>query len=155
MDFTRRNLLKGAGAGGAMAVLLAAGLLKPSRVLAAEWNRNAFEAKTLADALKAIGGGGTESKDVQLKVPDIAENGAVVPVEITANLPNVQNISILVDKNPFPLAASFDFAAGVMPYVRVPLKLGETSNVRVLVKADGKTYSTAKEVKVTIGGCGG
>lgn len=155
MDVTRRALLKGAGAGGALAALLAAGLLKPSRVLAAEWNRSAFEAKNLADALKAIGGGGTESKEIQLKVPDIAENGAVVPVEVTVNLPNVQQISLLVDKNPMPLAASFDFAPNVMPYVRVPLKMGETSNVRAVVKADGKTYSVAKEVKVTIGGCGG
>lgn len=155
MDFMRRTLLKGAGAGGALAALLAAGWLRPGQVFAAEWQAGAFEAKNLADALKAIGGSGTESKDIQLKVPDIAENGAVVPIEVTVNLPNVQTVSILVDKNPLPLVASFNFAAGTLPYVRVPIKMGETSQVRVVAKADGKIYSAAKEVKVTIGGCGG
>lgn len=155
MDLMRRTLLRGAGAGTAAMALLAAGLLKPTRAYAAEWNAAAFQAKSIEEALDALGGNGAESKDIMLKVPDIAENGAVVPVEVTVNLPNVQSISLLVDKNPLPLAASFTFAEGVAPYIRVPIKMGETSNVRVVAAAGGKMYSAAKEVKVTIGGCGG
>ncbi|MGZ8198308.1 MAG: thiosulfate oxidation carrier protein SoxY, partial [Burkholderiales bacterium] len=86
--------------------------------------------------------------------PDIAENGAVVPVAITSKIPNTQSISILAEKNPFPLAATFDLANGADPYASVRLKLGQTSNVRAIVKADGKFYTAVKEVKVTVGGCG-
>ena len=156
MDALRRTLLKGAGASGALFAAIAAGLLKPGQVLAASWNKSAFDAKTLADAVKTLGyAGATENKDIQIKAPDIAENGAVVPIDITSNIPGTQTISVLIEKNPFPLAASFDFSNGALPYVALRAKIGESSNIRVVVAAAGKFYMTSKEVKVTIGGCGG
>jgi sulfur-oxidizing protein SoxY len=156
MDLLRRTLLKGAGASSALAAALAAGVLKPTQVWAAEWNKAAFDAKDLDGALKGIGAAGAaESKDVTIKAPDIAENGAVVPIEIASTVPNTQQISVFIDKNPLPLAASFDFANGAQPSVAVRLKMGQTSNIRVVAKADGKFYSATKEVKVTVGGCGG
>lgn len=155
MDLWRRTLLKGAGASGALAVALAAGL-RPSRVLAAEWNKAAFSATDLAGALKAIGASGAaESKDVVLKAPDIAENGAVVPIEAVSHIPGTTELAILVEKNPLPLAASFTFAGGAQPSVALRVKMGQTSNVKVVAKAGGKSYVASKEVKVTIGGCGG
>jgi len=134
---------------------LAAGLLLPLRALAA-WNKEAFQAKTAADALKNLGiASSAESKDVLIEAPQIAENGAVVPIEITSNVPNTKSIAIVIEKNPFPLAAKFDFSEGAAPYVKVNVKLGESSLVRVLAEAGGKFYSASKEIKVTIGGCGG
>ncbi|MBL8487843.1 MAG: thiosulfate oxidation carrier protein SoxY [Rhodocyclaceae bacterium] len=157
MDTMRRQLLKGAGATGALAAALAAGLLKPTQVLASEWNRTAFEAKESPAVLKALGASGSsDSKDLQLKAPEIAENGAVVPVEVISNIPNTISIAVLVDKNPFPLSAAFDFANGAVPEISVRLKLGQTSVVKAVAKtADGKFYTAQKEVKVTVGGCGG
>lgn len=152
MDIFRRTLLKGAG--GVLLAALAAGLLKPSRVLAAGWNKNAFDAKDLASALKAIDAGSAgESKDLLLKVPDIAENGALVPVEIVSSIPNTTSIAILVEKNPYPLAAYFDLANGAIPEISLRLKLAQTSIVKAVVKADGKFYTVQREVKVTVGGC--
>ena len=156
MDVLRRTLLRGAGAGSALYAALAAGLLRPGQVLAAAWNKSAFEAKTIADAVKTLGyGSAVESKDILVKAPDIAENGAVVPIDITSNIPGTQTISVLIEKNPFPFAASFDIANGALPYVALRVKVGESSNIRVVVAAAGKFYVTSKEVKVTIGGCGG
>ena len=134
---------------------LTAGLALPLRALAA-WNKEAFQAKTAADALKNLGiASSAESKDVLIDAPQIAENGAVVPIEITSNVPNTKSIAIVIDKNPFPLAAKFDFSEGAAPYVKVNVKLGESSLVRVLAEAGGKFYSASREIKVTIGGCGG
>ncbi len=87
--------------------------------------------------------------------PEIAENGAQVPVTVTSRIANTQSISIIVDKNPFPLSSTFEFAGGAEGYVSTRLKMGQTSNVIAVVKADGKFFSASKEVKVTIGGCGG
>lgn len=156
MNHTRRTVLKGAGASGVLTALIAAGALKPAQVLAADWNKAAFEAKEVAAAMKGIGmDGATESKDLVLNAPDIAENGAVVPVTVVSNIPNTSTIAVLVDKNPSPLSAQFDFANGAVPDVQVRLKLGQTTIVRAVAKADGKSYTTQKEVKVTVGGCGG
>jgi sulfur-oxidizing protein SoxY len=124
-------------------------------VLAA-WNEQAFGAKTAADALKTIGAtGAAPSKDIVIEAPQIAENGAVVPVEITSNVPGTSSIAVLIDRNPFPLAGKFDFMDGALPYVKVNAKMGETSDVRVVATAGGKHYQATKEIKVTIGGCGG
>jgi sulfur-oxidizing protein SoxY len=137
------------------AAALTAGLLLPLRAFAA-WNKEAFQAKTAAEALKSLGvASSTESKDVVIDAPQIAENGAVVPVEITSNVPATKSISIIIEKNPFPLTAKFDFAEGAVPFVKVNVKVGESSLVRVLAEAGGKFYSASKEIKVTIGGCGG
>lgn len=156
MKQTRRTFLKGAGAASTIAVAIGAGLLKPSGVLAAEWNKSAFDAKTPADALKGIGAGATaDSKDILIKAPDIAENGAVVPVEITSRIAGTQSISILAAANAQPLVADFDLANGAEGYVSTRIKMGKTSSVQAVVQAGGKYYSAAKEVKVTIGGCGG
>jgi sulfur-oxidizing protein SoxY len=152
MDDQRRRLLKVAGSVAA----LAAGLLKPVLAFAAAWNKDAFAAKNPADALKGIGVGETlASKDLLIDAPQIAENGAVVPVEITSNIPSTSSIAVLVDKNPFPLVAKFDFMEGALPFVKVNLKMGETSEVRVVATAGGRNYVATREIKVTIGGCGG
>ena len=114
-------------------------MLRPQDLLAAGWNKDAFGAKTLPDALKNLGAAtAADSKDIVIEAPQIAENGAVVPIEVTSNLPNTQSIVVLVEKNPFPLAAKFDFCEGAAPFVKVNVKMGESSNVRVLAEAGGR-----------------
>lgn len=152
MNDQRRGVLKAAGA---FAAFLVGGLLKPALALAA-WNKDAFGAKSAADALKGLGTPSTEaSKDIVIEAPQIAENGAVVPIEITSNIPGTTSIAVLIEKNPFPLAAKFDFMDGALPFVKLNAKMGETSDVRVVATAGGKHYAATKEIKVTIGGCGG
>jgi sulfur-oxidizing protein SoxY len=156
MNETRRTVLKRAGVTGALAAAFAAGLLRWQDLLAAGWNKDAFGSKTLADALKGIGAGSAaDSKEIVIEVPQIAENGGVVPIEVTSKLPGTRSIAVLIEKNPFPLVAKFDFLEGAMPFVKLNVKMGETSNVRVVAEAGGKFFTTVKEVKVTIGGCGG
>ena len=152
MNTRRRNLLTFA----ASAVTLgAAGLVKVRDAIAAPWNKPAFESRAVNETLKGLGAANMiESRDIAITAPDIAENGAVVPVAITSKIPNTQSISVIAEKNPFPLAATFDIANGAEPYASVRIKMGETSNVRAVVKADGKFYTAVKEVKVTVGGCG-
>jgi sulfur-oxidizing protein SoxY len=134
---------------------LGAGLLVPLRALAA-WNKEAFQSRTAADALKGLGvAASSESKDIVIDAPQIAENGSVVPIEVTSNIANTRSISVVIEKNPFPLAAKFDFGDGALPYVKVNVKMGESSFVRVVAEAGGRFYTASKEVKVTIGGCGG
>jgi sulfur-oxidizing protein SoxY len=141
-----------------LALLAAAGWLKPGEALAQDaWNKAAFEAKTLDEALKAFGGGASaQSKDIAfVSTPDIAENGAVVPIGVTSSVPKTERIAILVEKNPNVLAAAFDIPAGTEPTISTRVKMGQSSNVYALVKADGRYYVAQKEVKVTLGGCGG
>jgi sulfur-oxidizing protein SoxY len=154
MNRSRRNALK---TGGVLAMLLAAGVVRPGDALAQQqWNQGAFNSKTLREALQALGAQGpAASGAVLIKAPEIAENGAVVPVAIESKLPGTQSITLLIEKNPLPLAASFDIPAGTEPNVSTRVKMGESSDVYALVKADGKFYFAKKEVKVTIGGCGG
>ena len=147
---TRRDILK---QGGLLAMLVGCGMLTTQQALAAD--ASGFDAKTMEDALKALGGKPTDSKDIVITSPDIAENGAVVPVAVTSNLPKTQEIYILVEKNPNPLTASFMIPDGTEPYVSVRTKMGQSTNVYAVVKADGKLYSTFRETKVTLGGCGG
>jgi sulfur-oxidizing protein SoxY len=154
MQETRRSVIR---AGGALGLLAAFGtaLLKPGRALAA-WNQGAFQAKSALDGMKALGiTNPQDSGDIVIRAPDIAENGAVVPIDITSNIPGTTSISVFIEKNPFPYTGTFDFAAGAVPFVHLRAKLGESTPVRVVVAANGKYYTTAKEVKVTIGGCGG
>ena len=140
-----------------MTLLAAAGWLAPETAAAQTWNKNAFEAKTMDETMKAIGGGApAQSKDIAfVSTPDIAENGAVVPIGITSSIPKTESIAILIEKNPNMLAASFDIPAGTDPSVGTRVKMGQSSNVYALVKADGKYYVASKEIKVTLGGCGG
>jgi sulfur-oxidizing protein SoxY len=153
---SRRKFLVTLATGGAYAVTFAAGLLRPILSLAAEWNKAAFEARTLAAALKGIGATSVaESDQIQLKAPEIAENGAIVPIEIASRIPGTRTIYIIAEKNPQPLVAIFDIVGGMEPFIATRIKMGESAKIRVLVKADGKFYVTSQEVKVTIGGCGG
>lgn len=155
MDSGRRKVLQGTGGMAFMALAMAAGLVKPGAARA-EWNKAAFDTKSFNEALKAMGGGpATESKDIAITSPDIAENGAVVPFTAASRIPNTESISFLVEKNPSILAATFDIPKGTEPWVNTRLKMGQTSNVFAVVKADGKFYYASKEVKVTLGGCGG
>jgi sulfur-oxidizing protein SoxY len=155
MNALRRNVLKGAAGAGAVAVAVTAGLIAPTRVLAAT-PRSAFEAKGMADAMKNLGiATPADSKDITIKAPDIAENGAVVPVEVTSNIAGTSAIAILAEKNATPLVADFDFKGGAQGFISTRIKMANTSLVRAVVTAGGKTYTAAKEVKVTIGGCGG
>jgi sulfur-oxidizing protein SoxY len=156
MNQQRRIFLKTLMVGGATVVAIGTGLLTPQRVWAA-WPKEAFTADNMDDAMKAMfdGVGAEESDAITLKAPDIAENGAVVPISVESSIPNAESVSILVENNPSPLTASFDLSGGGLPDVSTRIKMGKTSNVIAMVKADGKLYMTKKEVKVTIGGCGG
>jgi sulfur-oxidizing protein SoxY len=155
MNALRRNVLKSAAGASAVAVAVAAGLLKPTQAMAA-WNKSAFEAKSVGDALKGLGvTNPADSKDITIKAPDIAENGAVVPVEVSTSIPGTTSIAILAEKNASPLIGSFNLSGGAVGFISTRIKMGQTSLVRAIVSAGGKTYTSAKEVKVTIGGCGG
>ncbi len=153
MSMNRRTLIKAVAAGGA---LMSLGVLVPRLALAA-WVKEAFEAKEQSAAIKALYGGDApaESADVVLDAPDIAENGAVVPVTVSTSLANVESMSIFIESNPSPLAAQFIIPEGTKADVSTRVRMGKTTNVTAVVKADGKLYSATKEVKVTIGGCGG
>ena len=155
MDGGRRSVLKGTGGAAVLGLAMAAGLFRPGSAWA-DWNKNAFETKSLNDAVKALGGASaTESKEITITSPDIAENGAVVPFTISSKIPNTESIAVLVEKNPNILAANFQIPQGTEPWINTRVKMGQTSNVIALVKADGKYYYASKEVKVTLGGCGG
>ena len=152
----RRTFLKGSLASGTVAVAVGAGLLSPQTVLAA-WNKSAFESKNVQDALSAIHGSASTSPsgDIKIKAPDIAENGAVVPVTVSSTISGITDIAIVVEKNGQPLAANFKLSSSSKGFVATRIKMGKTSNVIAVVKAGGKSYSARKDVKVTIGGCGG
>ena len=152
---TRRNLLKCTGALGALTVGLVTGVLRTSNAVAAQWTKPGFDSKAVSEAMKALGAGTpVESRDIAITAPEIAENGAVVPVAVTSRIANTQQISIIAEKNPRPLLATFDVSGASEGFVSTRVKMGETSNVWAVVKADGKFYSAKKEVKITVGGCG-
>jgi len=143
---------------GMLGALVAIGMLTEQEALAQQqaWNKAAFETKNLNDTIKALGGAGVaESKDIALTVPDIAENGAVVPVAIASKIPGTQNIYVMVEKNPNTLAAGFSIPAGTEPSISTRIKMGQTSNVLAVVKSNNQFFFAGKEVKVTLGGCGG
>ena len=148
MQAGRRLLLKGSAALALVAAL-------PKALLAAAWPKKAFLSTEGGQALSALLGTDqtTYTEEITLKLPDIAENGAVVPVTIGTSLENVESISIVVEKNPRPLAASFDVMPGVFPNISSRIKMAETSRVIAIVKTDTGIYSTSKNVKVTLGGC--
>ncbi len=149
---TRRGFLRLTGLLGLASSALA---LAPRLALAA-WNKSAFETKGLADVYKTLGVvSPVASGDVQINASDIAENGAVVPVEAISKIPNTTQISFLIEKNPTTLTAQFDLGPDMLPEISTRVKMAETSNVIALVKADGKFYTASKEIKVTLGGCGG
>ncbi len=158
MNTQRRQVLKSGGSVTMLALVAAAGWLKPGDAFAqGAWNKTAFDTKSLDETVKAFGGSAAaQSKDITFfQTPDIAENGAVVPIGVTSTIPKTESIAILVEKNPNTLAAVFDIPAGTDPSISTRVKMGQSSNIYALVKADGKYYVASKEIKVTLGGCGG
>ena len=151
MNQSRRTALKSTGA---FATLVSLGIVTQSQAQAAV-DQASFQVKTLEDALKAIGGTPATSDQVSVVSPDIAENGAVVPVGATSKLPNTTEMYLIVEKNPTPLSCGFMIPAGTEADVQTRLKMGQSTNVIAVVKADGKLFSATKETKVTLGGCGG
>jgi len=155
MDQQRRDVLR---LGTVLGLAVAAGVLRPEQARAAQeqWNKQAFSGHSVDDVIKALGGSSASENDkVVLTAPDIAENGAVVPVSVASHLPGTTQISILVPNNPNALAATFNFPEGSLPDIATRIKMGKTSDIYVLAKADGKFYTAHKKVKVTLGGCGG
>ena len=155
-NMKRRTLLKGTLAAGAVGVAVGSGLLAPRTVLAA-WPKDAFNATSVDDALNSLTGQSQlqGSDKIEIKAPDIAENGAVVPVSVSTSIDGVESISIISEKNNNPLTSAFVLSPRAEGFVATRIKMGETSSVIAVVKANGTLYSTGKEVKVTIGGCGG
>ncbi|MBL8832781.1 MAG: thiosulfate oxidation carrier protein SoxY [Rhodospirillales bacterium] len=151
----RRRVLQTGGGFGLMAALSAAGFVVPKAALA-EWNKAAFEGKTVADAMKALGATSpAASGEVQIIASDIAENGAVVPIQVVSRLAGTQQIAVFVEKNPNVLAAVFDVGPDLAPDFTTRVKMAESSNIVVLVKSAGGFATATKEIKVTLGGCGG
>ncbi|HEC30286.1 MAG TPA: thiosulfate oxidation carrier protein SoxY [Gammaproteobacteria bacterium] len=152
----RRTLLKSSLTAGVAGIAAGAGLLTPQVVMAA-WPKSAFKSKTIDNAVKNLLGssGLATSGDITIKAPPIAENGAVVNIAVTSKLKNVSSISILVEKNAQPLTSSFNLSSVTEPFVKTRVKIAKTSRVLAVVKSGGKLYSASREVKVTIGGCGG
>jgi sulfur-oxidizing protein SoxY len=153
-DLARRQFVKAVLAGVGLAVT---GLWQRVRAADASiWPKDAFTQKSEADAIKAVyGKEPTVSDQVKLDAPEIAENGAVVPISVSTPIANVTSIAILVSENPYPLAALYKIPPGTSAMVSNRLKMAKTSRVVALVEADGKILSASKEVKVTVGGCGG
>ena len=155
-SINRRTFLKGTLAGGVVAVAAAAGLMKPTRVLAAAYPAAAFDAKSIDDALKGLYGTAStaDSKAITIKAPLQAENGAVVPITVSTSLPNAESIAILVKENGTPLVASVALT-GASGFFSARMKMGKTSDVKVAVKSGGKLHVATQQIKVTVGGCGG
>ena len=156
MDHNRRILLKSSLAASATGMAISAGLLTPKAVLAA-WNPAAFEAKDVDAALTGAFGSTDvmDSDKIKLKAPDVAENGASVTITVDSKLAKTETISIIVSNNATPLSATFNLGAKTQGFITTNIKMGKSSDVIAVVKADGKLYSTKQQVKVTIGGCGG
>lgn len=156
MDMLRRRFLQGGAATAVLLPLLGMAMLTPRRVLAAGWNRPAFTATSLGEALKAYGAAGAnETRDIVINAPDIAENGNKVDIDVTSNIPGTRSIAVFADRNRLPLCAAIDFSGAALPFARLQLKLAETTRVRVIARtADGKSHVASREIKVTLGGCG-
>ncbi len=153
----RRKFLKGGASAALLAPLIGSGLLIPGRVLASEWKRAAFTAQNPADALGKLGlSASTESREIILRAPEIAENGGKVEIEIICNVPDTRSLLVVAEKNPMPLCAELNFKGKAQAYAKVQLKLAETMRVRAIARTgDGRSHVAFREIKVTLGGCGG
>lgn len=148
MERTRRNLLRTIG-------MLAGVMMFPLRLVAAKWNEKAFDEVDFSNSLTSIGAlAPVESDLITLKTPEIAENGSIVPIQVSSEIPGTERIFVFAEKNPQPLVASFTFHKGVDPFFATRIKMGETASVHAVVLADGKYFIASRYVKVTIGGCG-
>ncbi|NOZ54735.1 MAG: thiosulfate oxidation carrier protein SoxY [Gammaproteobacteria bacterium] len=152
----RRAFLKGTIASSIAGVAVSAGLLTP-RIVLAEWPKASFDATSVSKSLSSLLGSDrySASADIKIKAPDIAENGSVVPITVSTSLPKIDSITVIIEKNPSPLAANFRLSPNTEGFVSTRVKMGKTSDLIAIVKSDGKLYSAKKTVKVTIGGCGG
>ncbi|MBI5891065.1 MAG: thiosulfate oxidation carrier protein SoxY [Nitrosomonadales bacterium] len=152
VDMERRRALKASGGLGLLGLFAVLGLMPTSALAGVD--RKVFEAKSLSEAFKAMGGlAPADSNLINLDVPETAENGAMVPVIVECKFPRTEQIAILVDKNPTALVENWTIAEGTEGYISTRIKMAQTSTVIALVKADGKFYKAVKEVKVTAGGC--
>ena len=156
MISSRRRFLQQTSMSGSAAAAAAVGLLSPQALLA-EWNEAAFKEKDVNAAIKAMTGSDAseESDKIHIKAPDIAENGAVVPVSVTSDIEGASEILILAPNNPVPLIAAFTLGEDAAAFARTNIKMGKTGDVVAIVKAGDKNFTAKKAVKVTIGGCGG
>jgi sulfur-oxidizing protein SoxY len=156
MSMNRRDVIKAGGGAAVYSALASMGFFAANPAMASVWKKEWFETKTIADTLKAMGvSAAPNSGDISITSPDIAENGAVVPVGVTSKLGKTQMAAVMVEKNPSMMAGFYEFTADAVPDVSMRVKMGQSSDVYALVKADGKFYMAKKEIKVTLGGCGG
>ncbi len=155
MITSRRNFLKNTLS--SAIVLITSTAILSQRVLA-DWSKTAFTAKNTEEALMALfnDSDATVSDKITIVSPEIAENGKVVPVEVKVDLPRVESITLFSEKNPVPLLAQFNFTDGrAKGWIKTRIKMAETGKVIAVVKADSKLYQASREIKVTVGGCGG
>ena len=152
----RRNFLKNSLMTAVALTTISGLLLKPKNVFAA-WPKTSFDITDLNESIKSVYGHNdlSETTKVQLKAPDIAENGAIVPINVKTSLKNVESIMIFVENNPQPLSSGYNLTPKSLPIIGTRIKMGKTSKIIAAVKSKGKIFSASKEVKVTIGGCGG
>lgn len=153
MSLNRRSFIV---SGASALALFSVAAAWPMRALAKSVRpESGFTATTVKDALAGIGGAAEPSADIVFQTPQIAENGAVVPVSVTSNIPGTERISIMVEANPNPLVAVFSIPEGTLPSVQTRVKVAQTCKLTAVVRANGKNYSVSRETKVTLGGCGG
>ena len=156
MSVSRRQVIKAGGGAALYSALASMGFFHANPALAAAWKKDWFETKSVADTLKVMGiASAPDSADIVITSPDIAENGAVVPVGIASKMPKTEMAALLVEKNPSMMAGFYEFTADAVPDVSMRVKMGQSSDVIAIVKADGKFFMSKKEIKVTLGGCGG
>ena len=154
MNCKRRVFLKGTLAAGTVGVAVGAGLLTPSTVLASA--RDAFQAESVADALRvAMGSASHSSGNLVVRAPELAENGAVVPISVESDLAGVTDVAILAAAANHPLTSSYKLSSGTKANISTRIKMGQTSEIVAVAKVDGQLYSASQEVRVTVGGCGG
>jgi sulfur-oxidizing protein SoxY len=155
MSISRRSVLKAGGGAAVYTALASMGFFAANPAMAA-WKKEWFETKSVPDTLKAMGiASAPNSADIVITSPDIAENGAVVPVGIASKMPKTEMAALLVEKNPTMMAGFYEFTADAVPDVSMRVKMGQSSDVIAIVKSDGKFFMAKKEIKVTLGGCGG
>ncbi len=135
--------------------MLAGVMIFPLRLIAAQWNDKAFNEVVFSNSLRSVGAVGlVESDLIKLKTPEIAENGSIVPIQVSSEIRDTERIFVFAEKNPQPLVASFTFRKGVDPFFATRIKMGESATIHVVVLANGKYFVASRDVKVTIGGCG-
>jgi sulfur-oxidizing protein SoxY len=155
-EMNRRKFLKQSLLTMASVSAFASLIITPRKVFAA-WPKDSFDITDLSKSINSVYGHDDlkESTKVKLKVPDIAENGAIVPINVKTKLDNVESIMVFVENNPQPLTSGYKFSSKAKPIIGTRIKMGKTSRVIAAVKSNGTIYSASKEVKITIGGCGG